>query len=191
MKKILAGALLLGLPFAVLADVNTDAYNAEAKKITGAFFEELKGALGKGIKEGGPVSAVEVCNVQAPGIAMKHSQSSGWDVGRTSLKLRNPGNAPDAWEIQVLNDFEKRRASGEGPDTLAYSEVVQEDGQEYFRFMKAIVMPPADKMPCLMCHGGNIDPTLAAKLDELYPQDKARGYEAGQVRGAFTLKKKL
>jgi hypothetical protein len=46
-------------------------------------------------------------------------------------------------------------------------------------------------MPCLMCHGDNIDPATAAKLDELYPQDQARGYTAGQVRGAFTLKKKL
>ena len=47
------------------------------------------------------------------------------------------------------------------------------------------------KMPCLKCHGENLDPETAAILDELYPQDKARGYKAGQVRGAFTLKKTL
>jgi hypothetical protein len=191
MKKFVAIAALIGLPLAVSADVVSDQHDAEAKKITGAFFKELKGELVKGMQEGGPVAAIGVCNSRAPAIAMKHSESTGWDVGRTSLRLRNPSNAPDAWETQVLREFEQRRATGEDPETLAYSEVVEEGGEEYFRFMKAIVMPPAEKMPCLMCHGENIDPMTAAKLDELYPQDNARGYKAGQVRGAFTLKKKL
>jgi len=189
MKKLVVTALLFGLPLAVSADV--DQYKAEAKQITGAFFEELKGELGKGMKTGGPIHAIGVCNALAPAIAEKHSESSGWDVGRTSLKLRNPENAPDAWETRVLEQFGERRAAGEGPDALVYAEVVEEDGDEYFRFMKGIVMPPLDKMPCLKCHGGNIDPATAAKLDELYPEDQARGYEVGQVRGAFTLKKKL
>jgi len=91
----------------------------------------------------------------------------------------------------VLHQFEERRAKGEGPDALAYAEIVEEGGDKYFRFMKGIVMPPVEKMPCLKCHGENIDPKTAAMLDELYPLDKARGYKAGQVRGAFTLKKKL
>lgn len=189
MKKCIIAAMFLGLPLTATAD--TEQYKAEAKQITGAFFEELKAELVKGMQEGGPVAAIGVCNSLAPAIASKHSQDSGWDVGRTSLKLRNPDNAPDAWETGILEQFEARRAEGEAPDTLAYSEVVNEDGDEYFRFMKAIVMPPLDKMPCLMCHGENIDAKTAAKLDELYPQDQARGYKAGQVRGAFTLKKKL
>ena len=189
MKKIIITALFLSLPFTVNADMNQN--KAEAKKITGAFFNELKGELVKGMKAGGPVAAIEVCKSLAPAIAIKHSNNTGWDVGRTSLKLRNPSNAPDAWETDVLNKFEERRANGEGPDTLAYAETVEENGEKYFRFMKGIVMPPVDKMPCLKCHGENLDAKTAAKLDELYPQDNARGYKAGQVRGAFTLKKKL
>ncbi len=189
MKKLVVTALLCSLPFTVNADM--DQYTAEAKKITGAFFKELKGELGKGMKAGGPVTAIGVCNGLAPAIAMKHSKNSGWDVARTSLKLRNPNNAPDAWETKVLQQFEERRAKGESPDTLAYAEIVEDGGDEYFRFMKGIVMPPLEKLPCLKCHGENIDPKTSSKLDELYPQDKARGYKAGQVRGAFTLKKKL
>ena len=189
MKKLIVTAMLCCLPFTATAD--TDQYKAEAKKITGAFFDELKGELVKGMKAGGPVAAISVCNSLAPAIAMKHSKNSGWDVGRTSLKLRNPNNAPDAWETKVLQQFEERRARGESPDTMAYAETVEEGGDRYYRFMKAIVMPPLEKMPCLKCHGENIDPETAARLDELYPQDKARGYKAGQVRGAFTLKKKL
>ncbi|MRR09746.1 DUF3365 domain-containing protein, partial [bacterium] len=32
---------------------------------------------------------------------------------------------------------------------------------------------------------------VKAKLAELYPEDKATGYSAGQIRGAMTLKKPL
>lgn len=190
MKKWIAIAILSGLSFPIAAQ-DMEQHKAEAKRITAAFFGELKGELVRGMKAGGPPVAVAVCNAIAPSIAEKHSQDSGWDVGRTSLKLRNPGNAPDAWETRVLMQFEERRAKGEGPDTLAYAEVVKEGDDEYFRFMKGIVMPPLEKMPCLKCHGDNIDSATAARIDELYPQDKARGYKAGQVRGAFTLKKKL
>jgi hypothetical protein len=122
---------------------------------------------------------------------MERSQSTGWEVARTSLKVRNPNNAPDAWETQVLKQFEEKRAKGESPDALVFAETVEEGGEQYFRFMKGIVMPPLEKMPCLKCHGEDLDPKTAAALDQLYPQDKARGYKAGQVRGAFTLKKKL
>ena len=189
MKKLVFTILLSSLSFTVNAEM--DQHKAEAKQITGAFFEELKGELVKSMKAGGPVAAIKTCNTIAPAIALKHSNSSGWDVGRTSLKLRNPSNVADSWETGVLQQFEERRAKGEGPDSLAYAEVVEENGEKYFRFMKGIVMPPVEKMPCLKCHGENIDSKVAAKLDELYPMDKARGYKAGQVRGAFTLKKKL
>ena len=54
-----------------------------------------------------------------------------------------------------------------------------------------MLLDSLEKMPCLKCHGETIEPETAAILDELYPEDKARGYKAGQVRGAFTLKKKL
>jgi hypothetical protein len=189
MRKLVVIPLLCTLPLVASADMMQ--HKEEAKRITGAFFEELKGELGKGMKAGGTTTAIDVCKNLAPAIAAKHSKTSGWSVARTSLKLRNPENAPDVWETGILKQFEQRRADGEGPDTLAYAEITEEGGEKYFRFMKGIVMPPAEKMPCLMCHGEKIDSKTAAKIDELYPEDKARGYRAGQVRGAFTLKKKL
>lgn len=190
MKKLLTVMLLCGTPLLAGAD-DTAALKDEAKGIVKQFFTELKGELGKAMKDGGPINAIQVCNKVAPAIAHKHGSKSGWDVGRTSLKLRNPDNAPDAWEKKVLEQFEARRAKGENPAEMAYAEVVESNGKKTFRFMKAIGMPPADKMPCLKCHGENIDAKVAAKLDELYPEDKARGYKAGQIRGAFTLSKEM
>jgi cytochrome c553 len=159
----------------------------EGKGIIKAFMGALKSELQKGMKQGGPVHAIQVCNTIAPQLAEAHSQMSGWRIGRTSLKLRNPDNAPDAWERGVLQEFETRKAAGEDPLQLVKAEVVEEQGRKQFRMMKAI--PTAEI--CLKCHGGEIDGAVAAKLDELYPQDKARGFKAGDLRGAFTLKKTL
>ena len=109
------------------------------------------------------------------------------EVGRTSLKIRNELNAPDAWELSVLEQFEQRKAKGEPVKTIEYSEVTQHNGNKVFRYMKAI---PADDV-CLMCHGENIADNLAAELGKLYPNDKATGFKKGDIRGAFTVVKVL
>lgn len=174
-----------GASIAQAADMN--ALKAEAVTVVKSFGGPLKQTLGGAMKEGGPMNAIGVCNTQAPAIAQKAADASGWSVARTSLKLRNLSNAPDPWELATLQEFEKRLASGEKPDTIAKAEIVEEDGQKVFRFMKAIGTAPV----CLNCHGTDITPEVADKLDSLYPHDTARGFNQGDIRGAFTLKKKL
>jgi hypothetical protein len=165
-----------------------DANVGEAKGIVKRFAETLQGELQTAMKEGGPVKAIEICQQRAPAIAQALSTETGWDVGRTSLKVRNAArNAPDDWERQVLVRFDERQAAGEDVQPMAFSEVVEADGQKTFRFMKAI---PAGDV-CMACHGTAITPEVAAALDAAYPDDQARGYTPGQVRGAFTLSKPL
>ena len=189
MKKMITIALLCAAPVSMALAEQDDIKKraAESKVVVKEFMSELKGELGKAMKSGGPIKAIEVCNLVAPSIAKAQSEKHGWEVGRTSLKLRNPKNAPDEWETMVLKKFEERAAAGESPAEMAHFEVVEQNGAKAFRFMKAIGMPPQDKAPCLKCHGENIDPKLAAKLDELYPNDQARGYKPGMIRGAFTI----
>jgi len=187
--KLSAAVLIASLlpASAVFADEALQANIDEGKGIIKAFMEDLKGELQKGMKEGGPVNAIGICNTVAPHLAEAHSQMSGWQVARTSLKVRNPDNAPDAWETAVLNEFEARKAAGEDPMKLVKAEVVEEDGRQVFRMMKAI--PTAEV--CTKCHGSEIAEPVAAKLDELYPDDQARGFQVGDLRGAFTLRKPL
>ena len=192
MKKIMTAALLCAMPLsASFAGDDAKKYAAESKAVVKEFFGQLKGELGKSMKSGGPVATIEVCSKTAPDIAKALSEKHGMTVARTSLKTRNSTNAPDAWEEKVLNKFAERRAAGESPKDMAFFEIIEEGGKKNFRFMKAIGMPPLAKMPCLKCHGENIDPKITAKLDELYPEDKARGYKVGQIRGAFTITKPL
>ncbi len=148
----------------------------------------LQGALQKAMKSGGPVEALSVCNTSAPEIAGAVSAEKNMQVSRVSLKNRNPemGKA-NVWQVKVLEEFESRKAGGEKPMTLSYSEVVEHGGQQEFRFMKAI---PTGKL-CLTCHGTTISPAVQKKLTELYPQDKAIGYKEGDLRGAFVVVKSL
>ena len=186
MKKFIV-AVSIGLLIsggAIATEIDTGARSAESRAVVKAFLAELKGRLVSAIKEGGPTHAISVCNEQAPIIAEKISAENGWRVARTSLKLRNPGNAPDAWERNVLESFEARKASGEDPQKIEYAEVVQQGDVLVFRYMKAI---PTAEIPCLMCHGDAIAKPLAIKLDQFYPEDQARGYKAGDIRGAFTI----
>jgi hypothetical protein len=185
MKRMIGALLLAGLAMPVAAD--TAELNAEAKGIVKGFMGELKDELQAAMKAGGPVNAIEVCNRVAPSIAEKRSAQSGWQVARTSLKLRNGGNAPDPWERAALERFESRKAAGEPVEPMAYSEVVEEDGGQVFRFVKAI---PTGEV-CLKCHGGALAPEVQSQLDKLYPDDQARGYDLGDIRGAFTLKRQL
>lgn len=188
--KLVIGALALGLITtngAVAMDADMNALKDEAKSVVMSFGGPLKKALGGAMQEGGPVNAIAVCNEKAPGIAAAAAKKSGWSVGRTSLKLRNPGNEPDAWELGVLKMFEERKAKGEKPATIAHGEVVETNGKKQFRFMKAI----GTEAVCVNCHGDTLKPEVAAKLDGLYPDDQARGFSVGDIRGAFTLSKDL
>ncbi len=159
---------------------------AQARSIAKELGGQLKGEVKKAIQSGGPQAAIEVCHTKAPAIAADLAQKHGWSVGRTSLKIRNPDNAPDAWERAMLEEFEARKAAGEDPKALEVAEVVESGSGSEFRYMKAI---PTGGL-CLNCHGAQVDPAIEAKLQEYYPEDQARGYQAGDIRGAFTLSRK-
>ena len=149
------------------------------------FSATLKEALQEAVKSGGPVNGIAVCHDKAGQIATDLSQQLGMTVGRTSLKVRNSTNAADDWELAVLKQFDARKAQGEPADKLEFFEVTDHGGQKTFRYMKAI---PTGAL-CLNCHGENLKPEVDAKLKELYPNDQARGFKEGNLRGAFTLAK--
>ncbi|WP_058557819.1 DUF3365 domain-containing protein [Thiohalocapsa sp. ML1] len=192
-KPLLAGsalaiaAVLAATSLQVWSTTSTDAGAAEAREIITAFTTSLQGELKGALKEGGPVAAVTMCKDKAPAIAEDLSEEHGWDVGRTSLKPRNPANAPDAWEEQVLEQFASRQQNGESPMGMTYASVEETADGKVYRFMQAI--PTAEV--CLACHGTDIAEPIAAALDKAYPEDQARGYSAGEIRGAFTLSKPM
>lgn len=168
-----------------LSSAQEEKLSEEADKITQEFGQSLKLELVKGMSSGGAINAISVCYEKAPEIADSLSKDSGWKVARTSLKARNDNNKPDDWEKSVLIEFEKLKESGWEITSLSFSEIIGQDGNKVFRFMKAI---PTDAV-CLTCHGSNIKEDVAEKIQELYPGDLATGFKQGDIRGAFSLKK--
>lgn len=184
-KIALTLALTAALP--VLAD---DAQLMdEARKVAVSIPPRLLEVLDEEIRKGGPENAIAVCREKAPAMAKAASEKTGWAIRRVSLKNRNPKAVPDAWEKSVLEDFDRRVNAGEKPTGLEKGELVTEGDRQVYRYMKAL--PTQDL--CLQCHGttDRVSPATQAKLKELYPDDKAVGYQAAEIRGAITLKKPL
>lgn len=188
MKKILSVVLAASVVASPLAMANEAQYVGESRAAVKQLFKTLKGTLVSAMKAGGPSKAIAACNLNAQPLTMGESSRLGYEIGRTSLRLRNPANAPDAWEIKVLQQFEARASAGEEMMKMEYHETVEaQDGRKQFRYMKAI---PAGK-PCMVCHGELVAPEVLKSIRDLYPMDQATGFKPGDLRGAFTITRDL
>jgi hypothetical protein len=179
LKPTLIALVAFALVNQAIAEPATAEFKTEAASLAKRFAQTLKPQLQQALAEGGPVAAIAVCSHKAPEIARQLSAESGWQVKRVSLKPRNPAAEPEAWQRQVLLSFDQRAAAGEDPQTL--SQVAQTESQ--LRFMKAQGVAPL----CLTCHGSQLAPEVKTALDKHYPNDSARGYQPGQIRGAISI----
>lgn len=186
MKNSVFAALLL-LPALVLAGdpvaekeppESDTAMLEESRALTTRFAETMMAELVRAMSGFGPPEAVRVCRERAPEIAAELARESGAKIGRTSLKFRNPQNIPEAWQIPVLMRFEQAGASA-AQDKLEQFERNPAPGIEA-RYMQAIIAKPM----CMSCHG-EPETSVKEELRETYPHDRATGYEAGDIRGAF------
>lgn len=160
----------------------------EGQALTQRFGAALKRELTTTMEAEGPAGAVAVCHSRAPAIADALSEASGWTVSRSSHRLRNPDNAPDAYTAAAIDAFLAAEAAGTPAADLVRTEITRERDRLVFRMVKAIPTAPL----CLSCHGGaEVAPEVEAILGEHYPEDRARGFAEGEMRGVFTLVKPL
>ena len=189
MKRIILGLCFVLLTMNCLGDrkfdMETEVATAKAAimELGVALQSELKTAM----QTGGPVVAIGVCNTQAMPITQKVAAEQGFRLSRVSLNNRNPANSPNEWQTAVLEDFQLKKSEGQDIGSLVWSEIVNVDGEQEFRLMKAI---PTGAV-CLGCHGTELSPEVSRVLTELYPTDRATGYSEGDIRGAFVATRKL
>ncbi len=144
------------------------------------FQQQLLQELQTAIGESGFAGAVEKCHVVSPELETQLAEE-GFSIRRISDRPRNPDHAPDEFEQRILEQWRESLANGEKIG------VVAERTGENYRVMRPIKI--ANNL-CLKCHGGpdSIDSAAAAKIDALYPEDRAKGYEQiGELRGAFSV----
>jgi hypothetical protein len=179
--------LLLLLVFSGSALADDAPWLAEARQVATSVPPRLLAMLTAEIAKAGPEGAIEVCKEEAPRLAQQASAETGWSIRRVSLRNRNPKAVPDAWERAALEEFDKRAAAGANPATLEKAELVTVDGKPTMRYIKAL---PTQEL-CLACHGpaARLSPAVSARLQALYPDDRAIGYAPGEIRGAMTIRK--
>lgn len=187
LSSYLAALLFLFSSTVNAQPVQQQQFEKKAQAAIKEFASSLKTALLSAMQDGGPIEAVAVCNLIAPTLAAEMSKKHGMEIGRTSLKVRNPSNEADEWETSVMQKFETRLDSGEAIQSLTFSEKVDTNTGQQWRMMKAI---PTDKV-CLSCHGTKIAPPIQAKLDKYYPDDMATGFKLRDIRGAFSVSKDI
>jgi len=166
---------------AELTEEQKTAYLEQGKAIAAATFVELSGQLQSAMKEGGVPNAARYCNTVAYPLVDSLSDVHGADIRRTSLLIRNPKDAPTAREREQLEAFAAAKEAGEPLQPLVKAVNAQE-----IAFYAPISMQPL----CLKCHG-KLGETLAeadyAVIKEKYPTDEAIGYEAGDLRGMWSI----
>lgn len=176
MKRLLLTTLL---PFAAFSQDAPDPA-VEGPKIIAEAFAKLSGALGEAISKSGPAGALSVCSERAPQIAKEVSEAHGVTLRRATHKPRNPKNAADEVEKAAMNAFMAAMAKKEAPKPQV---ITNDDGS------RSLIAPIVLGNPlCLQCHGTrekDIAPETLAAIQKLYPDDKATGFQLGDLRGLW------
>lgn len=134
------------------------------------------------VAKSGAEKAIDVCHLKA--LPLTGEIIAGMPritgVKRTSLRLRNPANAPDAAEKLALDRVQKDLESGTLPKVLVQRVERLGEKPEW-----RVYRPVGVAQQCVTCHGPreSLAPDLQARLAERYPADQATGYAVGQWRG--------
>ena len=166
-------AIVISLVMAASSVLAQDAELARGAELLTPFKKDLQQALKSGLAEG-PAPAIEVCRSKAPGIADALSVD-GVRMGRSSHRLRNPDNAAPEWVGPVMQAYLDDPASRQ-PRAVQLAD-------RRWGYVEPITVQPL----CLTCHGTEIASEIQAQIAELYPDDSATGFEAGDLRGVFWL----
>lgn len=138
-----------------------------------ALQRRLAGRLLEELRQGGPARALAVCREEAPALTAETARSQGIRVGRTSHRLRNPANQAPAWAEGLVAAAADRKAASVRPTVVDLGERV------------GVLRPIATAGVCLQCHGPatGLSPEVRTFLAAAYPDDRAVGFAAGDLRG--------
>lgn len=156
---------------------------AKGKEAADVLNRALRERLEAAVNGADPSLAFSVCSYQAQALTSEIEQRMGVRIKRTSMKLRNPKNAPDSFERSVLDRFESHARAGAPVDDVLEQGVV--DGKTEYRYAQPIYV----RSFCVTCHAaaGEMSPEVRKTLEERYPEDRATGYKTGDLRGIVSV----
>ncbi len=158
-----------------------DKAKKDGQAITDEAQKALLQTLMKKIESEGVIGAVEYCQMNAIPLVDSLSRSHKAIIRRVSNKWRNPKDAPTGDEVGIMEAYTYSIEQGQAPR----EEVFMDDNTTQVVYTRPIMMGAA---LCLQCHGTvdkELTPEVAEKINSLYPEDKATGYQLGEWRGIW------
>jgi mono/diheme cytochrome c family protein len=145
---------------------------------------KTKGVLGSNLLQAintkGTEGAVSFCSTKAIPLTDSMSVALNAQVRRVSDKNRNPDNKANEAELAYIMSAKSAIAQGEKPQAQLITE-----GNKMLGYYPIIT-----GQMCLQCHGEpetEILPNTLAKIQTLYPEDMAVGYNIDELRGIWVV----
>ena len=164
-----------------LTESERSTYLEDGQKLATLTFQNLSGQLRSALEEKGVPGAVKYCQSVAGPLVDSLSQVYQTDIRRSSFKVRNPANRPTPHEKVALKVYQNEHLKGNPLEPR----VVRLDSAAVAFYAPIMVQPL-----CLKCHGKlgeSLKEADYAIIEDLYPEDKAIGYSAGDWRGMWSI----
>lgn len=143
-----------------------------------------KAILGKNLIEAinqkGTAEALSFCNTKAIHLTDSMAMVQGVEIKRVSDQERNPDNKANAEELAYIQATKAKINAGEKPSP----QITDLDDKVIAYY------PILTNAMCLQCHGqkeSDVQAETLAKLNALYPGDKATGYGENELRGIWVV----
>lgn len=185
MKKIIYLITLFAIIISCKDKKMTKEEIAGYKKQGMSYAMNTKAVLGKNlmgqILKNGEASALAFCNERAYPLTDSMATVQNVYIKRVSDKNRNPNNKANNIELKHIQTFKTNLATDKDISPI----IEEKDGKIHF------YAPIFTNGMCLKCHGspkkGQIKPEVVKLLSNLYPEDKATGYDTNQIRGIWSI----
>jgi hypothetical protein len=161
-----------------------DAYYLKTgDSLSAAAFQTIRGALQTAIADSGVDKAIRFCQLNA--LALTHKlNTDSIKIERLTERYRNSQNQLTDESKAIWDTYKTKLAAGDSIQPLVVRTANQVD------YYKPILLQPM----CLTCHGqpsSNIPASLVATIDSLYPNDLAKGFSVGELRGIWQIRFQL
>ena len=107
--------------------------------------------------------------------AKQLSADRGWDVQQLAKKYRNPAHEPDEEARRLHEEF------ATSPELTERWIRTTRGGRTGWRYARRITVQPS----CMACHGPKEERPAFVKNG--YPEDRAYGFEEGDLRGIYSV----
>jgi hypothetical protein len=134
----------------------------------------------------GPEAAIAYCRLEALPLTARITEEFPQvkDIRRTALRVRNPANAPDTTDRNVLARWLASWNPATPPPPVM-QEFTADDGTKELRYYRPVPVMAT----CLTCHGtgDEIPANVRAAIERDYPIDEAINFHEADLRGAIVV----